>query len=52
MQFQKTDTGLFVHSGQVHVREAKISNDDLKIEQDQDGDIGLMLRLVKQKKHL
>ena len=34
------DAGLFVHSGQVQVRQAKISNDDCKIEQDQDGDTG------------
>ena len=46
------NAGLFVHSGHVQVREAKISNDYSKIEQDQDGDIGPVLWLVKEKKHI
>ena len=41
-----------MYSGQVQVREDKISNEDWKIEPDQDGDIGPMLGLVKEKKHL
>ena len=44
---KRLDARLFVHSGQVQVGEAEISNDDWNIEQDQDGDIGPMLRLVK-----
>ena len=49
---ENCNTGLLVHSDQVQVGEAKISNDDLKIEQDHDNDIGPVFKLVKEKKHL
>ena len=41
-----------MHSEQVQVGEATNSNDDWKIKQDQNGDIGPVFRLIKEKKPL